>query len=133
MTLLLGKEPIEETGYYIRPTIFEVDSKEASILQEEIFGPVISLIKVNNFEKAIQIANETQYGLSAAIFTNNLAKAQTFIEEVEVGMIHINTGTVLTEVQAPFGGAKQSSVGPKEQGKAAKEFYTKTKIVYQSS
>jgi len=132
--LLFGGGRIEKSelsnGFYVEPTIFEVASQDAQITRKEIFGPVITLIKVSSFEEAIKLANDTEYGLSAAIFTTNLTIAQQFIDQAEAGMVHINSGTVGTEFQAPFGGTKMSSDGPREQGKTAIDFYTKIKTVY---
>jgi aldehyde dehydrogenase (NAD+) len=117
-------------GHYVHPTIFELESQRVEIARKEIFGPVVSLIKVKSFEEALELANDTEYGLSAGVFTSNISLAHRFADEVEAGMVHINSGTVATELQAPFGGMKSSSFGPREQGKAAIEFYTKMKTIY---
>ncbi|PKG25278.1 aldehyde dehydrogenase family protein [Niallia nealsonii] len=120
-------------GHYVIPTIFELESQQVEIARKEVFGPVVSLMKVNSFEEALEVANDTDYGLSAGIFTRDMSLSQRFIDEIEAGMVHINSGTVATELQAPFGGIKSSSFGPREQGKAAIEFYTKIKTVYYNS
>ncbi|MFJ8528905.1 aldehyde dehydrogenase family protein [Bacillus sp. NPDC094106] len=133
-TLICGGNELEEhelkQGYYVLPTIFEDVSREARIAKEEIFGPVICLFKVKNYQEAIQLANDTEYGLSASICTNNLSLAQQFIDDMEVGMVHVNSETAGAEPQVPFGGMKNSSDGPREQGKTAAEFYTRVKTVY---
>ncbi|CEH29307.1 aldehyde dehydrogenase [Aneurinibacillus migulanus] len=133
-TLLCGGEiPAEEelaNGFYVQPTIFENVPCDARIAREEIFGPVIALFKVKNYEEAIEMANDTEYGLSAAICTNNLTVAHRFIEDIEVGLVHINSETAGSEPQVPFGGCKNSSTGSREQGKTAIEFYTQVKTVY---
>lgn len=133
-TLLCGGERVEATdmknGYYIQPTIFELSNQDAQIAKEEIFGPVITLLPVADYEEAVQMANDTEYGLSASICTNNLSRAQHFIDQIETGMVHINSETAGAEPQIPFGGVKNSSDGPREQGKTAVEFYTQIKTIY---
>ncbi|WP_088066607.1 aldehyde dehydrogenase family protein [Gottfriedia luciferensis] len=133
-TLLCGGEvPAEEelkNGFYVQPTIFENVSPDARITREEIFGPVIALFKVKNYEEAVEMANDTEYGLSAAICTNNLSVAQKFVEDIEVGLVHVNNETAGSEPHVPFGGCKNSSTGSREQGKTAIDFYTQVKTVY---
>lgn len=132
MNLVIEKNIEMQEGYYIKPTIFETKDPVSELIDQEIFGPVITLLEINNMNEAIKEVNRSKYGLSASIFTTNLENAQRFIQHVDVGMVHINTGTVFTELQAPFGGMKDSSYGPKEQGKEAIEFYTMSKTIYQS-
>jgi acyl-CoA reductase-like NAD-dependent aldehyde dehydrogenase len=133
-TLLYGGEtPADEAlaaGFYVQPTVFENVSRDARIAREEIFGPVIALFKVKNYDEAIEIANDTEFGLSAAICTNNLTLAERFIAEIEAGIVHVNSETAGAEPQVPFGGCKNSSTGSREQGKTAIEFYTQVKTVY---
>lgn len=133
-TLLYGGEiPADEelkNGFYVQPTIFENVSSDARIAREEIFGPVIALFKVKNYEEAVGMANDTEYGLSAAICTNNFTIAQRFVEDIEVGLVHVNNETAGSEPQVPFGGCKNSSTGSREQGKTAIDFYTQVKTVY---
>ncbi|PGZ88548.1 aldehyde dehydrogenase family protein [Bacillus sp. AFS029533] len=133
-TLLCGGEvPADEelkNGFYVQPTIFENVSPDARIAREEIFGPVIALFKVKNYEEAVGMANDTEYGLSAAICTNNFTLAQRFVEDIEVGLVHVNNETAGSEPQVPFGGCKNSSTGSREQGKTAIDFYTQVKTVY---
>ncbi|WP_027415285.1 aldehyde dehydrogenase family protein [Aneurinibacillus terranovensis] len=122
----------EETaqGYYIQPAIFDSVSRDARIAREEIFGPVIALFKVNSYEEAVELANDTEFGLSAAICTNNFTLVQRFVEDIESGIVHVNSETAGAEPQVPFGGCKNSSSGSREQGKTAIEFYTQVKTVY---
>jgi acyl-CoA reductase-like NAD-dependent aldehyde dehydrogenase len=133
-TLLCGGEiPVDEelaNGFYVQPTVFENVPRDARIAREEIFGPVIALFMVKNYEEAIEMANDTEYGLSAAICTNNLTLAQRFIDDIETGIVHVNSETAGAEPQVPFGGCKASSTGSREQGKTAIEFYTQVKTVY---
>lgn len=118
-----------DQGYYIEPTIFTNVTNDMVIAQEEIFGPVLSVIQVENYEEALAQANDTIYGLSASLFTSNLEKTFHFIQNSEVGMVQVNGETGGAEPQAPFGGMKQSSSGSREQGQAAVEFFTEYKTV----
>lgn len=132
--LLVGGEELKggeyENGYYITPAIFENVTTEMTIAQEEIFGPVIALLKASNLEEAIEIANHTMYGLSASIFTTNLNSIMDFMEEIEAGLVRVNAESAGVEYQSPFGGMKASSSGAREQGEAAKEFFTAIKTVF---
>src|SRR5699024_4329787 len=116
-------------GYYVEPTIFANATQDMTIVREEIFGPVVAIMKVDSYEEALEKANDTIYGLSAAVFTTSLEKAFHFMENSEVGMVQINGETGGAEPQAPFGGTKSSGQGPKEQGQAAAEFFTQNKTV----
>lgn len=116
-------------GYYIDPTIFTNVTHEMSIAHEEIFGPVLAVIKVKDYEEAIRLSNDSDFGLSASIYTNNIPKAFDFINRSEVGLVQVNDETGGAEPQAPFGGMKNSSTGAREQGQAAKEFFTIFKTI----
>lgn len=119
----------KDGGYFIEPTVFSNATQEMTIVQEEIFGPVVAIMKVENYEEALEKANDTIYGLSAAIFTQSLEKAFHFMEHSEVGMVQVNGETGGAEPQAPFGGIKASGAGAKEQGQAAQEFFTEYKTM----
>ncbi|MGM0853434.1 MAG: alpha-ketoglutaric semialdehyde dehydrogenase GucD [Bacillota bacterium] len=119
-----------ERGYFVEPTIFDNVTSSMTIAQEEIFGPVIVLIQVNKLEDGLAIANDVQYGLSASIFTSNISSMLSFIDEMEAGLVRINAESAGVELQAPFGGMKQSSSHSREQGEAAKEFFTSIKTVF---
>ena len=119
-----------ENGYFIEPTIFDEVDKHMSIAQEEIFGPVLALIKVASMEEAVHIANDVKFGLSASIFTTNIQKMLNFIDNIEAGLVRINAESAGVELQAPFGGFKQSSSHSREQGQSAIEFYTDIKTVF---
>jgi aldehyde dehydrogenase (NAD+) len=100
------------------------------IAQEEIFGPVISVIEAGDFDEAIKIADGVGYGLAAAVCTNDLRKALRFAERIEAGLVKVNQPTTGVPLHAPFGGFKMSSSGTfKEQGKTAVDFYTRIKTV----
>src|SRR5690606_404021 len=129
--LIYGGEPApnETEGYYIQPTIFKNVTHEMAIAREEIFGPVLAVVKVKDYEEAIQLSNDSEFGLSASIYTENIQKAFDFIKRSEVGLVQVNDETGGAEPQAPFGGVKNSSTGAREQGQAAKEFFTTMKTV----
>lgn len=133
-SLVLGGEVLKgeeyDNGFYISPAIFENVKSHMAIAQEEIFGPVIALIKASSFEEAIEIANDTKYGLSASIFTSNIHSLLQFVDDIEAGLVRINAESAGVELQAPFGGMKASSTGSREQGEAAKEFFTAIKTVF---
>ncbi len=130
--LLFGGEPIsdENGGYYIEPTIFDKVSSSMTIAQEEIFGPVLALMEVETVEEAIELANDVEFGLSASIFSKNIDHILSFIDDIEAGLVRINSETAGVELQAPFGGMKASSSYSREQGEAAKEFFTTMKTVF---
>ncbi|WP_077624658.1 alpha-ketoglutaric semialdehyde dehydrogenase GucD [Sediminibacillus massiliensis] len=127
-----GKQPenMESEGYYLEPTIFDNVTTDMVIAQEEIFGPVLALMKVDTMEEAIELANDVEFGLSASIFTKNIDHILSFIDDIEAGLVRINSETAGVELQAPFGGMKASSSHSREQGEAAKEFFTTIKTVF---
>lgn len=129
--LVIGGGPSkeQENGYFIDPTIFTDVNHHMSLACEEVFGPVLAVMKVKDYEEAIQLSNDSEFGLSASIYTTNLQKAFDFIERSEVGLVQVNDETGGAEPQAPFGGMKNSSTGAREQGQAAKEFFTTMKTV----
>ncbi|MBM7553447.1 alpha-ketoglutaric semialdehyde dehydrogenase GucD [Thalassobacillus pellis] len=130
--LLFGGRPVSNDtgGYYLEPTIFDNVTTDMTIAQEEIFGPVLALMKVNTIEEAINLANDVEFGLSASIFTKNIEHILSFIDDIEAGLVRINSETAGVELQAPFGGMKASSSYSREQGEAAKEFFTTIKTVF---
>ena len=119
-----------DKGYFVTPAIFDEVTTEMDIAQDEIFGPVIALIKATDLENAIELANNTKYGLSASIYTSDINSILEFIDEIEVGLVRINAESAGVELQSPFGGMKASSSGSREQGEAAKEFYTAIKTIF---
>ena len=129
--LLVGGSQTGGKGYFVLPTVFDGVEPQMRIAQEEIFGPVISIIRARDFDDAVNKANGIGYGLSAGLATNDLHKALAFADRIEAGVVKINEPTTGIALQAPFGGFKKSSANTfKEQGKAAVEFYTRTKTVY---
>jgi acyl-CoA reductase-like NAD-dependent aldehyde dehydrogenase len=120
-----------ENGYYVQPAVFTDVTQEMRIAREEIFGPVIAVIDVEGYDDAIVKANDTEYGLVAALVTNDIRYIQRFPHEVEAGTIKVNRTTTGNLVNAPFGGIKQSSTSTyRESGRTGLEFFTQTKTVY---
>lgn len=129
--LLAGGDIARAGGYYVKPTVFDYVEPQMRIAQEEIFGPVISILRARDFDHALEQANAIGFGLSAGVVTNNLQRAFQFANRIEAGVVKINEPTTGLALQAPFGGFKQSSANTfKEQGQAAIEFYTRTKTIY---
>jgi acyl-CoA reductase-like NAD-dependent aldehyde dehydrogenase len=117
-------------GYFVEPTVFDHVKSDMRVAQEEIFGPVVSVIRVKDFDAALEAANASRYGLSSAIFTRDSVNVFRFVDGIEAGIVHINSGTPGGEAQLPFGGSKATGVGPREQGTTAIEFFTEIKSVY---
>jgi aldehyde dehydrogenase (NAD+) len=129
--LLAGGGQANGNGHFVQPTIFDHVEPTMRIAQEEIFGPVIGILRATDFDDAIEKANAIGFGLSAGVVTNNLQRAFQFANRIEAGVVKINEPTTGLALQAPFGGFKHSSANTfKEQGQAAVEFYTRTKTVY---
>ncbi|MDX8361883.1 aldehyde dehydrogenase family protein [Cytobacillus sp. IB215316] len=122
-----GMSSIESEGFYISPMLATGVDPKHTLVQEEVFGPLAVVLKAQDFEDAMHLCNETVYGLSASVFTNNLSKAHRFLDESDAGMVRVNQETAGVEYQAPFGGMKQSSSHSREQGQAALDFYTSIK------
>ncbi len=117
-------------GYFVEPTVFADVAPSHTIAREEIFGPVLAIMRARDFDDAMCIANQIPFGLSSSIQTTNLARAFEYIYRAEAGLLTINLPSAGVEYQLPFGGTKESSFGPKEQGPAALEFYSDYKTVY---
>jgi aldehyde dehydrogenase (NAD+) len=117
-------------GHFVEPTVFDHVKVQMRVAQEEIFGPVISVIRARDFEEALDAANNVRYGLSSSIFTSDVNRVFRFVDGIEAGIVHINSGTPGGEAQLPFGGTKATGVGPREQGTTAIEFFTELKTVY---
>jgi len=117
-------------GYFCEPTVFAGVTENMRIAQEEIFGPVLAIMRASNFEDAMRIANNIPFGLSASVQTSNLSRVFEFVYRMEAGLLTVNLPSAGVEYQLPFGGTKDSSFGPKEQGPAAMEFYSDYKTVY---
>ncbi len=132
--LCCGGQPYRENGcakgWFIAPTIFDQVPAEARIAQEEIFGPVLPVLRVPDFEAALETANQVRFGLAGSIFTRDVNRAFAAAERFECGMLHINSPTVGGEAHVPFGGIKATGVGERETGSTAIDFYSELKVVY---
>lgn len=132
--LVIGGNQIKDkdlaNGCFIEPTVFTNVKPEMFIAQEEIFGPVLSIIKARDFDEAIDIANNVRFGLASSVYTNDLQKALTFIEKTDVGLTHVNIPTAVKEPQLSFGGVKLSGCGIPEAGNTGVEFFTEHKVAY---
>ena len=119
----------EQHGYFHEPTVFDRVPPDCSLALEEIFGPVLPILRVRELDEAIAIANGTKYGLAASVFTSRPSHIDAFTRRVEAGMIHVNHGTA-SQAHVPFGGVKQSGQGAYSIGHSAREFYTNAKVIY---
>ena len=130
--LALGGERLNRAtpGYYMAPALFIDADNAMRISREEIFGPVSAMIPARDYEHALAIANDTEFGLCAGICTTSLKRASHFKRNVEAGMVMVNLPTAGVDYHAPFGGRKGSSLGAREQGRYAAEFYTTVKTAY---
>jgi acyl-CoA reductase-like NAD-dependent aldehyde dehydrogenase len=133
-TLVCGGKKAEgdglDNGYFVEPTVFDHVTPDMRIAREEIFGPVLSVMRVNSFDEAMTVANDCEYGLSSSVFSNDYNDINRFIEEIESGMTHVNSPTTGGEAHIPFGGIKATGIGAREQGSTALDFYTELKVVY---
>ena len=119
-----------DRGYFFEPTIYTGVRDDMRIAREEVFGPVLAVISARDFDHAIEIANSVEFGLSASIQTTNVSRIFEYVQKIEAGLLTVNLPSAGVEYQLPFGGTKESSCGPKEQGPAALDFYTDYKTVY---
>lgn len=119
-----------ENGYFVEPTVFDRVTPEMRIAREEIFGPVLSILRVRDFDEAMRVANDSEYGLSSSVFTNDANLVHRFVDEIETGMTHINSPTTGGEAHIPFGGVKNTGLGAREQGSTSLDFYCEMKVVY---
>jgi acyl-CoA reductase-like NAD-dependent aldehyde dehydrogenase len=117
-------------GFFVEPTVFAEVQPGHRIAQEEIFGPVLSVIEVGSLDEALRAANGVRYGLSASIYAGDANTIMRFVDGVEVGMVHVNSPTVGGEAQIPFGGIKWSGVGGREMAEEGLEFFTELKSVF---
>ena len=117
-------------GYFPAPTLLDHVSATARVATEEIFGPVLSLIRVNSVEEAIAAANGVRYGLTGSVYTANLSRAFEVIQHLESGITHVNNPTIGGEAHLPFGGIKHTGTGPREMGPDAWKFYAEEKAIY---
>jgi len=122
-----------DDGHYVEPAVFSDVDPDMRIAQEEIFGPVLSVIRVGSFEEGLAVANDVDYGLSASIVTQDLSEAKRFVDGIEAGVAKVNEKTTGLELHVPFGGYKDSSTNTyREQGDAGLDFFTSVKTVYEN-
>jgi aldehyde dehydrogenase (NAD+) len=117
-------------GFYLAPALFTEVDNTMRVAREEIFGPVATVIRAKDYDEALEIANDTPFGLSSGICTTSLKYAGHFKRNAEAGMVMVNLPTAGVDYHVPFGGRKGSSYGPREQGRYAQEFYTTVKTAY---
>ena len=117
-------------GFFVEPTVFEGVKPKARLWQEEIFGPVLSVAKAKTFEQALELANDSPFGLTSAFYSQDMTLAMKFVEGMEAGMVHLNSPTIGGEAQVPFGGVKGSGVGEREMAKDGLHFFTEQKTVF---
>jgi alpha-ketoglutaric semialdehyde dehydrogenase len=134
-TLVWGGERLnrDTKGHYLSPALFTNTTNDMRINREEVFGPVASVIKVSGYDEALAVANDTPFGLSSGIYTSSLKYASDFRKKAQAGMVMVNLPTAGVDYHVPFGGRKGSSMGSREQGRYAAEFYTTVKTVYQTA
>lgn len=130
--VFLTGEPVPEKGegYFIMPVVLDGLSRQSVLVREEVFGPVAALLPAQHADEALELANDTPFGLSASVFTNDLNRAMRFVRNLHAGVVKVNQETAGLEFQVPFGGMGDSSSGSREQGKVAREFFTQWKTVY---
>lgn len=126
-----GERLVRDTdGYYLAPALITDTTSQMRINREEVFGPVASVVRVRDYDEALAVANDTPFGLSAGIATTSLKHASHFKRHAQAGMVMVNLPTAGVDYHVPFGGRKQSSYGPREQGRYAAEFFTTVKTAY---
>jgi aldehyde dehydrogenase (NAD+) len=130
-TRLAGEVIDDRGGFFVAPGIVASVEAGTFLAREEVFAPLLAIMPVEGFEQSVHVANDVRFGLSAAVFTRNLDLARRFIQHIRAGVVHVNSQTAGAEVHVPFGGMKESGSGFREQGRAAREFFTETKTVYQ--
>ena len=125
-----GGELANGPGFFMKPAVFAGATNQMAVSREEIFGPMASVIKVADYDEALAVANDTEFGLSAGICTTSLKYTSDFRKQAKAGMVMVNLPTAGVDYHVPFGGRKGSSYGPREQGSYAREFYTIVKTSY---
>jgi acyl-CoA reductase-like NAD-dependent aldehyde dehydrogenase len=119
-----------DKGFFVEPTVFGGVKTKDVIFQEEIFGPVLAVHRVKDYEEAMKAANDCAFGLTSAIYSRDMTTCMRFVDDMEAGMIHINSPTIGGEAQVPFGGMKGSGVGEREMAKEGIHFFSEPKTVF---
>ena len=130
--LVCGGERLEmdTPGHYMKPALFVNGSNDMQINRDEVFGPITCVIKAGDYDEALALANDTEFGLTSSIVTESLSRANHFKKHSKTGCVMVNLPTSGTDYHVPFGGRKSSSFGSREQGSYAAEFYTQVKTTY---
>ena len=116
-------------GWFVTPTLVRDVPRDAELAREEVFGPICAVLPARDLDDAVALANATRYGLVGSVFTRDLDRAMAVVDRLDVGMARVNAATTGIDYWAPFGGTRASSAGPREQGRAARDFYTRTVTV----
>jgi aldehyde dehydrogenase (NAD+) len=127
--LLAGGRAGDGDGWFVAPTLVDRVPPDAQVAQEEVFGPIAVVLPAADEDEAVAVANGVRYGLVTSVFTRDLDRALAVAARLDTGMIRVNAPTSGVDFHAPFGGEKDSSFGPREQGKVAREFYTSTRTI----
>ncbi|MDT0202485.1 aldehyde dehydrogenase family protein [Nocardioides sp. AE5] len=126
---VIAQADAPDADCFVRPTVLETDVSDP-IWRDEVFGPVLSVARFHDEDQAIKMANDGPFGLSSAVFTRDLARSLRILDHLDVGVVHVNSESAGADPHVPFGGAKASGIGPKEQGRASREFFTSTTTAY---
>ncbi len=116
-------------GNWFAPITVRFASADDPLARRELFGPVLGVLRADSLDDAVALANDTPFGLSASLFTRDLSAAMRYVRSIEAGLVRVNGDTTGVDPHAPFGGMKSSSAGGREQGRAAREFYTETRTI----
>jgi acyl-CoA reductase-like NAD-dependent aldehyde dehydrogenase len=127
--VITGGQALPTEGFYMAPTLVEVEDPSGLLAQEKVFAPVAAVLRAASVDEAVRLANDVRYGLVASVFARDLERALAVAGRLEAGLVRVNAPTTGVDFHAPFGGSKASSIGPREQGLAAREFYTETRTI----
>jgi len=127
--VLTGGEPGDGEGWFYAPALLDRVAPDDELAREEVFGPVCAIFTAKDLDEAVRMANATRYGLVAAVFTRDLGVALRAAGRLHAGLVRVNAPTTGVDFHAPFGGDKASGLGPREQGRTAREFYTSTTTI----
>jgi aldehyde dehydrogenase (NAD+) len=127
--VITGGGAADRDGWFVRPTLVSGQAPDAPLAQEEVFGPIATILRAETAEQAVAVSNGVPYGLVTSVFTRDVDAALRISDQLDTGMVRVNLPTSGVDFHAPFGGEKQSSIGPREQGKTAREFYTTTHTI----